>query len=222
MDRAFRNMRIGVLERRHPPGHRGALITPLVPLLREYGAHVDVVHAELGPHRLDRKPPWDVVVLKSGMAAALHLAAAAEGWGIPCVNTTDATRLAQNKLASMAILQRANIPTSPSYLAWLDTTPPSAKKLASFNLWADRRVLVKAARGAQGVGLWSAEPGELPDLITQLRPGPYLITEYLPHEGDDLKIFVAGDWIAAIERPFPAKTYEQKLGRPVPVPRRRA
>ena len=69
---------IVLIERRHPPGYQGALVDRLVPLLREEGARVDLVHTEHGLHRLDAPPPWDLVVLKSGSSAALHLAAAAE------------------------------------------------------------------------------------------------------------------------------------------------
>jgi hypothetical protein len=33
-----------------------------------------------------------------------------------------------------------------------------------------------------------------------------------------LKVFVAGEWMAATERPFPAASYADKLGRPVHLP----
>ena len=42
--------------------------------------------------------------------------------------------------------------------------------------------------------------------------------DWVPHQGDDLKVFVAGDWLAAIERPFPARTLAEKQGRPAPAP----
>jgi ribosomal protein S6--L-glutamate ligase len=122
MSHELRDARIGVLERRHPPGYQGALIDQLAPLLRQTGAQVEVVHAEEGLHQLDSRPPWDMVVLKSGTAPALHLAAAAERWGAPCVNTSDATRLAQDKLASTAILQRAGLPIAAAHLLWIDGT----------------------------------------------------------------------------------------------------
>ena len=203
---------IGFLERPHPPAHRGALADRLVPLLREQGAVVEVVHAERGVHRLDVRPPWDLVVLKSGSAAALHLAAAAEGWGIPSLNTSDATRLAQDKLASAAIMQRAGLPIARSRLAWLGGAAPPA------DLPDDRQLIVKAARGSQGKGLWIVEPGLLAVCCLELPPAPYLVMERVTHSGDDLKVFVAGPWIDAIERPFPAHTLEEKLGTPVPVP----
>jgi ribosomal protein S6--L-glutamate ligase len=227
------------MERRHPPGHRGSIADRLVPLLRERGALVDVVHPELGLHRLDKKPSWDLVVLKSGSAAALHLAAAAEGWGIPSVNPSEATRLARDKLASAAILQRAGLPIASAHLAWLGPSVGRSRISARWSVEDGKRpaltyhasqhaqplleqmealsrrsLIVKAARGFQGIGLWTAEPGELASLIARLPEGPYLLMERIPHTGDDLKIFVAGDWLAAIERPFPAASFTAKLGRP--------
>jgi ribosomal protein S6--L-glutamate ligase len=210
MNSALRGLRIGFIERPHPPGHRGSVTYRLIPLLRKMGALIELVHAETNLHRLDTAPPWDLVVLKSGSAAALHLAAAAEAQRIPSVNRSEATRLAQDKLASAAILQRAGLPIAPVHLAWLGSGIVSELP--------DRPLIVKAARGSRGVGLWSVGPGELPALAQTLPQGPYLLMERVPHAGDDLKVFVAGEWMTATERPFPVASYADKLGRPSPLP----
>jgi ribosomal protein S6--L-glutamate ligase len=230
MSDALAGLRIGFLERRHPPGHEGALAERLVPLLQQRGAGVEVVHAEEGLHRLDVAPPWDLVVLKSGSAAALHLAAAVEAHGIPLVNDSEATRLVQDKLASVAILRRAGLPVPRSYLTWLGPGRlcPGASVSAGTNdgergvrgledltagSWA-----VKSARGWQGQGLWMAAGEGLTALSDRLPDGPYLLMEHIAHTGDDLKVYVAGEWMTAIERPFPATTLAAKQGRPAPVP----
>ncbi len=243
MNGGLRGVRIGLIERPHPPGYRGALVDSLVPLLREGGAQVEIVHAEHGLHRLDVPPPWDLTVLKSGSAAALHLAAATESWGIPSVNGSEATRLAQDKLASATVLQRAGLPIAPAHLAWLspayassgtptpqsldaegqpsrtdDRLGDSASFTEQLNALADRALVVKAARGSRGAGLWMAEAGELRRLAAQLPRGPYLLMERIPHAGDDLKVYVAGGWMAAIERQFPAESLSAKLGRPAHIP----
>ena len=242
MSGALRGLRVGFFERPHPPGYRSSVTHDLIPRLRGCGAQVDVVHAERGLHRLDTSPPWDLVVLKSGSASALHLAAAAEGWGTPSVNRSEATRLAQDRLASAAILQRAGLPIASSHLAWLGANtiglseinraaqadgrsgsayvPPAYSRpfAERMHALAGRPLIVKAGRGSRGAGLWIADTGELPILAGKLPAGPYLIMERVSHAGDDLKVFVAGDWMAAIERPFPATTFEAKLGRPVRVP----
>jgi ribosomal protein S6--L-glutamate ligase len=233
MNSALRGLRIGFIERPHPPGHRGSVTYRLIPLLRKMGALMELVHAETNLHRLDTAPPWDLVVLKSGSAAALHLAAASEAQGIPSVNRSEATRLAQDKLASAAILQRAGLPIAPVHLAWLGSGRPKAPAPLSKDSdltcnapesphlleeqhgeFPDYPLIVKAARGSRGAGLWSVGPGELAALAPTLPEGPYVLMERLPHAGDDLKVFVAGVWMAATERPFPAASYADKHGRP--------
>jgi ribosomal protein S6--L-glutamate ligase len=237
MNSVLRGLRIGFIERPHPLGHRCSVTYGLIPLLRKMGALIELVHAETNLYRLDTAPPWDLVVLKSGSAAALHLAAAAEAQGIPSVNRSEATRLAQDKLASAAILQRVGLPISPVHLAWLGSSiarskaaarrsnvltcsAPESQQLAmnEHGELPECPLIVKAARGSQGVGLWSARPGELPTLAPMLPEGPYLLMERVPHTGDDLKVFVAGEWMTATERPFPATTYADKLGRPSSIP----
>lgn len=210
---------IGLLERRHPPGHTGSLVTALVPLLRARGAKVDLVHTEEGFHRLDTAPPWDVAVLKSGSAAALHVAAAAQAWGIPCVNSSGATRLAQDKLASTLLLEQSGLPIAGSHLAWLGSDGIGATHLPhGLDALGARRLIVKAARGSQGIGLWTVERGELAAWASTAPAGPYLLMDWVPHEGDDLKVFVAGAWLTAITRPFPARSLAAKRGQPAAVP----
>jgi ribosomal protein S6--L-glutamate ligase len=222
---ALRGLCLGFLERPHPAGYRGALADELVPLLRDAGARVEVVHAELGVHRLDEPPPWHLVVLKSGSAAALHLAAAAEAWGVRAVNTSEATRLAQDKLATAAILRRAGLPIAPARLAWIDPArlrqKPGNSRAGAPELleWLDHRPLVlKAARGSQGSGVWMVQPGRLADEAAHLPAGPYLVMDWIPHAGEDLKVYAAGAWQVAVERSFPARTLEAKRGRPAGIP----
>lgn len=210
---ALAGVRIGLLERPHPAGHQGALVDRLVPLLVAQGADVQVVHAERGAHRLDAAPPWDLVVLKSGSAAAMHLAAAAQAWGIPSVNTAEATRTAQDKLVVALMCQDAGLPVARSWATWMDSTgavPPSE--------FDERALVVKAVRGSQGSGVWALDAGGLSDLRRSLPAGPYLVMDRVEHHGDDLKVYVAGTWMTAIERPFPARTFAEKLGRPTALP----
>lgn len=209
---ALAGVRIGLLERPHPPGHQGALVDRLVPLLLSVGADVQVVHAERGQHRLDVAPPWDLVVLKSGSAAAVHVAAAAQAWGVRSVNSATSTRMAQDKLVVALLLQDAGLPVARSWAAWLD---PASKGSTALD---ERRLVVKAVRGSQGSGIWPVDAGRLGELRTRLPAGPYLVMEHIEHHGDDLKVYAAGDWLTAIERPFPARTLAAKLGHPVDLP----
>jgi ribosomal protein S6--L-glutamate ligase len=205
---------VGLLERRRRPGQRGSLVDELVPALERRGARVRFVYPDEGVHRVDRHPPWDVTLLKSSSAAALHIAAAASAFGIPALNDAEATRLAQDRLASAAVLASAGVPVPRSQLAWLGGGVTGADPAVD----ASRPMLVKAARGSQGSGLWAADRGGLDALAARLTPGPYLVMEQLPRDRDDLKVFVAGPWMRAIYRSFPARSLVEKRGQPTPIP----
>lgn len=209
------NPRIGFLCRRRPAGHRGSLFGRLAPFLLEAGYEVEAVHAGESAYRLDERPPWDMVLLHSESAAALHLAAAAEAWGVPSINGAEPTRLARDRLAVAAVLRGAGLPVPESRLVWLGGPAELPDELDGLG---DRPVIFKAAAGQRGAGLWTARAGGWREVAASLPPGPYLIMEEVPHEGDDLKVYAAGGWMAAIERPFPAETGEEKLGRPASVP----
>lgn len=204
---SLRDVRVAVLDRPHPPGHRGALVADLVPCLRRRGAHVRVVHAERGLHRLDRAPDWDLTVLKSGSVAALHLAGAARAWGVPAVNDVEATRLARDKLAVALLLERSGLPVPPSRAWWHDPETAVAP---------ERPVVVKAVHGSQGRGVWRVPAGA--PWPADLPAGPCLVMADAGQTGDDLKVYLAGEWIAGVERTWPAATLAAKRGRPAVVP----
>lgn len=210
------DLHIGFICRRRPWGYRGSLFDRLAPLLRERGLQVEAVHAEDIACRHDERPPWDLVVLHAESAAALHLAAAIEAWGIPSINSAEATRLARDRLAVGAVLRGASFPVPEVRLAWLGGSAERPDGLNALGGWP---VVVKSAAGQRGAGLWTAEEGEIGELAAKLPAGPYLIMEKIPHESDDLKVYVAGTWTAAIRRPFPVKSDEDKLGSLVSVPR---
>ena len=77
MTGALQGLRIGFLHDARPRGGESSLFEHLSPLLEERGGMVEMVNVEDGAYRIDERPPWDLVVLKSESAAALHLAAAA-------------------------------------------------------------------------------------------------------------------------------------------------
>ena len=220
MSSGLAGLRVAVLERPHPPGHAGALVDVLVPALAAAGADVHVVHAETSVHRLDVRPPWDLVVLKSGSAQALHLAAAAQAWGVPCVNTPQATRLTRDKLAATAVLRTAGLPLPASWGLWAGPDAAAASRALLDAVAADgaRRVVLKDARGSKGAGVRWVDTTDLPGVLAGLAAGPYLVMADVPRDGDDLKVFVAGDEVSAILRPFPARDLAAKRGRPAALP----
>jgi ribosomal protein S6--L-glutamate ligase len=211
---ALRGITVGLVEHADVLTSRPSLVHELVPTIRRRGAQVRVV-LDHEPMRLDTSPEWDVTLLRSGSQAALHLAAAAEGFGICSLNGAEATRLAQDKLATTAVLARAGLPLPPAWLVPLDASSPPARELPA------RRgeVLLRAAGGSGGAGLWRTTWDALPSTLTPRLPsGAYVATDLLTPDGDHLKVLVAGSWVRAIRRPFPARTLEEKRGRAVIVP----
>lgn len=211
----LRDVGVAILERPHPMGHQGALVDRLVPLLRARGACVELIEPEARHIRLDRRPPWDLIVLKSGSPAARHVAAAAEAWGEPTINGSAPTGLAQDRLAWSALLRQARLQVPDVRLAWLE---PGRALAPGLRDWSARPLIAKARRGSGGVGLWRVPVGGLARLVSAIPAGPYVLMQEVSRTGDDLKVYVAGPWLAGVERRFPARTLAEKRGRAVDVP----
>jgi ribosomal protein S6--L-glutamate ligase len=110
-------------------------------------------------------------------------------------------------------LQDAGLPVARSWATWLD---PAGSDLPT--ALDDRPLVVKAVRGSQGSGVWPVEAGGLRELRDRLPAGPYLVMDHVEHQGDDLKVYAAGEWLTAIQRPFPARTLAAKLGSAAHLP----
>lgn len=195
----------------------GRLTDRLVPLLERLGARMWLRDVTRETVRLDEPPTWDLTVLKSSSAAALHVAAAAEGWGVPCLDPTGSVRIARDRIATWTALDGAGVPLAPWRAAWIGNGPISsafAEDRAGGDL-VDGPIFVKAARGSRGRGIWTVAAGELRTQVARIPSGPYLLMAQIPHDGPDLKVYVAGDWVGGLERCYPAETLEQKRGRRV-------
>ena len=210
---ALRGITVGLVE------HAEALTRPslaheLVAALRRRGARLRIV-VDHEPMRLDTSPAWDVTLLKSGSQAALHLAAAAEGFGICSLNGAEATRLARDRLATTAALARAGLPLPPAWLVALNGSRPPAGQLPA----RQGEVLLRAASPRRGAELWRTTWDALPSTLTPSLPsGAYVATDLLTPERGQLTVFVVGRWVRGIRRPFPARTLDEKRGRPAIVP----
>jgi ribosomal protein S6--L-glutamate ligase len=196
-----------------------------IELLRQRGARVDVVVPEAELWDLGRlRPEHDLYVLKSKTPLSLSLAAALEAAGARTVNRVAASGLAKDKLLHSALLARAGVPVPR---AWACACGPALGRLLGGLNGA--RLLAKPpggsmARGIRRLAAASELAGEDgPALIAAMAgrggpPRPLLLQEEVPSDGLDLKLYVVGDWVAAIRRPFPARTEAEKRGRPAEVP----
>jgi len=187
-----------------------ALTEHVIARLWGRGARVDLIVPENGPLDIAQvRPAHDLYVLNEKSPLILSLAGALTVAGAVVVNTFRSCSLTRDKIATTAVLAGAGVPVPPS---WTTGCPARLRSLLSEGpLW------LKPPRG--GRGPWVSrllDPTGL-DVPTDVYglPLPLFAQRELPSEGRNLKVFVVGEEMWAIARPFPARTLEEKLGTPV-------
>jgi glutathione synthase/RimK-type ligase-like ATP-grasp enzyme len=204
-------MRIAFLLVRHPPSRPSPIFPEVIRLLRERGADVRVVYpdehaTELRALTVDD----DIYVLKSGTETALSLAGALHALGAAILNPYPVAAMCRDKIVASKVLHEAGVPTPRSYVA------SRPKELVP--LLDEGPLIVKPYRGSQGRGIRIVNRrSELLDLDGA--DGPLFAQRYLKPDGLDRKIYCIGDEVFGVERAWPVRTYDQKLGRPFPVDR---
>lgn len=204
-------MRICMLMVKHPPERKSPIMPEVIRLLEARGATVDVVHpderlGDLAEVRVEH----DLYVLKSGSELALSLAGALHAQGATVLNPYPAAAALRDKAISTRILQKAGVPVPESYV----TT--DAQQLAP--LLEAGPVITKPNRGSQGRGIQIVRSAA--ELATVKAEGGIVFAQrFHPPDGQDLKLYGVGGRIFGVNRVWPPRTYEDKLGRPFEVPR---
>jgi ribosomal protein S6--L-glutamate ligase len=203
---------IGFLLGVRPGPH--SVLPKVVSSLRDRGAHVSLA--------LYRQPDGlptslfaaDVVVLRGLAAAGIRAALAFEEQGIRCCNSVVSTARARDKPDAFAALLDAGVPVPRTEVTtdWVDVCRRAVRR---------NGVVVKSANGSRGAGVLVAAADPLP-----ARPpfaGPYLLQDFVPHSAPDRKVYVIGDRIAGVMRPWPPAGIADKIGCPfTPDPEERA
>jgi ribosomal protein S6--L-glutamate ligase len=193
----------------------------IVRLLHEGGAEVELVVPEARAWDLARmEPTHDLYVLKSKTRATLRVAGMLAQGGARLVNTYESSRLAKDKVLHTALLARAGVPLPRS---WAVASRDGLAELLERK--ECKAFLAKPPNGSMAkgicrlVGVDDLAGAEARAVIAALdEQRPVLVMEEVPSDGLDLKIYVVGDWVTAIRRPFPARTPEEKRGEPAEVP----
>lgn len=220
-------MRVALMHRYVDPGKRpltgGAVnhgaadefTRQIIDVLSSKGIVVDILVAEDRVWDLENiKPEYDMYVLKSKSPLTLALACLFEMEGALVVNTWESSSLAKNKVASTAVLAAHNIPVPSSWATWhSDSIVP---------LLADGPVWIKPFGGSKGKGVCCVETAEDMQKIAAPAdawglPLPQFAQRNIEHAGRDIKVYVVGDMLWSISRPWPAVTMEDKLGRPAEI-----
>jgi len=149
----------------------------------------------------------DLYVLKSGTELALSLAGALHGQGAHIVNPFPVSLACRDKVITTALLQAAGLPVPQTRVT--SRLPDLAELLG------DGPIVCKPARGSQGRGVRVVRsPDELAELARRALPGePWLAQRYHPADGPDRKLYSIGGEVFGVERVWPARTYEEKVGR---------
>jgi len=196
-------MRIGIILDWMNPN-----IERAVGLLSERGVRLDLIHPEKQLISLSRvRVESDLYLLKSGSDLALSLGGALHALGAATLNPYPTVAMMRNKIIVTRVLQAAGVPTPDTYV----TTRPN--DLVS--LLESGPLIVKPYRGSRGEGIRIVRHGrELFDLPSD---GPILAQRYEEPDGRDLKIFCIGGKLFGVRRIWPLRTYQDKVGDPVPL-----
>jgi ribosomal protein S6--L-glutamate ligase len=215
-------MRIAFLLQRSRPEEAGAILsavtTEIIDRLRVHGAQVELLVPEDQPldcADLAGEPRHDVYVLKAKTALTLGIAGAMTAASARVVNTFAASSLTRDKLASTTVLAGRGVPVPTSFAT--GQAGLLRDLLGGGPLW------LKPPRGSQGAGvqrLASVADLSASDTLTRDAhdlPVPLFAQAEVPSGGFDLKVYVVGERMWAVKRPFPARSLAEKLGEPARI-----
>lgn len=203
-------MKIAFLLVRHPPSRPSPIFPEVVQRLRVAGAEVEVIYPDEHATDLDGLAlDHDLYVLKAGTETALSLAGALHALGAAILNPYPVSEMCRDKIVASRVLHEAGVPTPSAYVA---SRPDELLPLLD-----DGPIIVKPHRGSQGRGVHVVRSAA--DFNGQASNGPLFAQRHLEADGLDRKIYCIGDEIFGVERVWPPRTYEDKLGRPFVVDR---
>jgi len=196
-----------MLVRRVPPVPSPVLVE-VFELLSQRGFQVESGIAEELVVRPDRLAvDHDLYVLKSHTELSLSLAAVLDTQGARMLNPYRCCAATQDKIVAARRLHAAGVPAPRSWVtgdfsllrSLLDETP----------------LIVKPHRGHRGAGITVVKnASELASLTPT--DTPMLVQEYVEGSGEDLKLYVVGEQVFAVRKPFSESSFTV-AGRPVPV-----
>jgi len=178
-------------------GERGITVTSGIP-----------DEALLSPERLVAR--HDLYVLKSQTELALSVASVLHDRGARFVNPFYGCALAQNKITAAARLAAAGVRVPRSWV--------TADFALLAELVARHPVIAKPYRGHRGAGVKVLRT--VTDLRALAAPDqqPMLVQEFIASEDAcDLKVYVAGEQVFAVRKPFSAESF-RGTGEPCAVP----
>jgi ribosomal protein S6--L-glutamate ligase len=203
-------MRLFVLTARRVPDVASPLLVQVSERLRALGHEVEHgTPEEMLVDAVGITPGHDLYLLKSHTELALSVTGALAAQGARILNPYDACAAAQDKLLANRRLHAAGVPVPRTFVT------------ASYDRIADcldgKPKIVKPLRGHRGAGVEVVDTGA--DLVGRPQPaGPLIVQDLIEGPGEDLKVYVVGDRVWAVRKPFSPTSFSVP-GRPVPVTR---
>lgn len=153
------------------------------------------------------RPERDLYILKSHTELALSYAGALHAEGARFLNPYAACQTVQNKIVTVRRLAAAGVPVPQT---WITGEASSLGEIA-----ARMPLVLKPYRGHRGAGVHMVRT---PEQLAGIEFGdvPFVAQELIEGDGEDVKIYVAGNEVFAVRKPFSADSFTRP-GRPVPV-----
>lgn len=201
-------MKLCFLAARRDPPVPSRIVLDVSELLSRRGYEVESFIAEeklTGLDSLDTKNT--LYLLKSYTDLSLALAGVLHARGARLLNPYPSSAATRNKIIACQYLRAGGIPAPRSWVTG------DMKLLLS--LVEKIPLIVKPCMGWRGIGVKIVKTPE--DVKALPVPeGPMLIQEFLEGAGEDLRLYVAGEQVYAIRKPFSAASYSVP-GRSCPV-----
>lgn len=196
-----------LIVRRVPPVPSPVLVEAY-DILRKRGYEVEESIAEEVIQQADEvRPAADLYILKSHTELSLGLAGTLYTQGAWLLNPYPSCSLTQNKIIVSRLLRVADVPAPRS---WVTGDLSLVRTLAE-----QMQLIIKPYMGHRGAGITIVRDPS--DLASVPQPdAPVIIQEYIPGTGQDLKVYVVGEEVFAVRKPF-SETSFTVPGVPVPV-----
>ena len=177
-------------------------------ILRRRGFDVSAGIAEELVQRSDElRAEHDLYILKSHTELSLSVAGILHAQGARLLNPYASCAATQDKIVVSRMLRAAGIPAPDSWI--------TGDLALLRDLVRERPLILKPYKGFRGQGITIARDVET--LISLGEPAtPMIVQEYLPGSGEDLKVYVIGEEVFAVRKPFSATSFAIP-GRACPV-----
>lgn len=202
-------MKFHFLLARRTPDVPSQIILDVSEILRKRGHHVESSIPEeslCSLHHMSGGP--DLYLLKSYTELSLSLAGALNAQGANLINPYEGCAAARNKIICYQMLNQSGIPIPR---AWITSDLGLLKGLLQ-----TYPLILKPYMGWRGEGVQVIRHER--DLAGLAPPSsPLLIQEYIENNGEDLRLYVAGEEVFGIRKRFSRSSFAID-GEPTPVP----